>query len=67
MTSDFMSRIKKNMAVLPDREAAEMALNELGLIESNRRRLAAEMDQEILDIKAGYQCQLAECELRSQS
>ena len=40
MTSDFMSRIKKNMAVLPDREAAEMALIELGLIESNRRNLS---------------------------
>ena len=59
-----MSRIKKTMAVLPDREAAEMALNELGLIESNRRRLAAEMDQEILDIKAAYQGQLSECELK---
>jgi len=55
------SRISKPVAQLATRADAEMAVNELATAENNRRKLAAQMDAEILAIQERYQPSIALC------
>ena len=54
-----MSRIKVTLTTIPNRDGAEQVMNDLALMENNRRNLITQRDEEVLGIKTKYEPGLA--------
>jgi phage host-nuclease inhibitor protein Gam len=63
-TNMSKTRIKKTLMTIPSRTDAEAAMNELALVENNRRKAIAERDDLILSITEDAQPKIERCEER---